>query len=326
MWLDLEQLVTVGDTGVAGFGFPRQHRPEWRVNWQAVVKQIHVTSDDAAKNGLLDEFVGGFGARTLGFVNAHALNSAVTDQGFAADVLTLDHIVRDGIGINTLYRMLGIRAGLNLNGTDLMPEIIARFAGRRVALLGTQLPIVHRAADRLRRDYGCDVVIADGFQPDGFYLKLAATARPDLIILGMGMPKQERVARRLKHGLNHDVAIVCGGAILDFLSGHVPRAPSWMRSAGLEWAYRLSLEPKRLFRRYVIGNPLFLMRSAILAVWPNPSRRIAPGLPERRPSTNAFGIGGPAARSHGDVSPPSPESRVPVIAALPPVRPIAIPP
>jgi exopolysaccharide biosynthesis WecB/TagA/CpsF family protein len=327
MWLDFEQLVTVGDSGVAGLSFSRHRRLQWRVNWRAVVKQIHVTSDDAAKNALIDEFAGGVGARTLGFVNAHALNSAVTDQAFAADLLTLDHIVRDGVGINALYRMLGIRAGFNLNGTDLIPEIIARFAGKRVALFGTQLPIVHRAAARLRQDYGLDIVVADGFQPDGFYLKLAANARPDLIILGMGMPKQERVAHRLKHGLNYDVAIVCGGAILDFLSGHVPRAPSWMRSTGLEWAYRLSLEPKRLFRRYVIGNPLFLFRSAVLAVWPNSTRRMPPSLPERRPSTQAFGIGGPAPHSATDISTQGHEIRVPKLAAIPiapAVQPVAV--
>jgi len=172
-----------------------------------------------------------------------------------------------------------------------------------------------------------DIVVADGFQPDGFYLKLAANARPDLIILGMGMPKQERVAHRLKHGLNYDVAIVCGGAILDFLSGHVPRAPSWMRSTGLEWAYRLSLEPKRLFRRYVIGNPLFLLRSAVLAVWPNSTRRMPPSLPERRPSTQAFGIGGPAPHSATDISTQGHEIRVPKFAAIPiapAVQPVAV--
>jgi exopolysaccharide biosynthesis WecB/TagA/CpsF family protein len=327
MWLDFEQLVTVGDSGVAGASFSRQRRLNWRLNWQAVVKQIHLTTDSAAKVGLIDNFVDGVGARTLGFVNAHALNSAVTDQAFAADLLTLDHIVRDGVGINTLYRMLGIRAGLNLNGTDMIPEIIARFAGKRIALFGTQLPVVHRAAARLRQVHGCDIVVADGFQPDGFYLKLAATARPDLIILGMGMPKQERVAHLLKFGLNHDVAIVCGGAILDFLSGHVSRAPLWMRSTGLEWAYRLSLEPKRLFRRYVIGNPLFLLRSAILAVWPNPSRRMPPSLPERRPNTQAFGIGGPAPNSAPSVSAHEHEIRASEFAAdpvAPAVKPVDV--
>jgi len=59
--------------------------------------------------------------------------------------------------------------------------------------------------------------------------------------------------------------IVCGGAIIDFLGGKMPRAPRWMRRAGLEWAFRLGLEPRRLFRRYVIGNPVFLARTLSLA-------------------------------------------------------------
>jgi energy-coupling factor transporter ATP-binding protein EcfA2 len=87
------------------------------------------------------------------------------------------------------------------------------------------------------------------------------------------------------------------------------------------------LEPKRLFSRYVIGNPLFLLRSAIMAVWPNPSRRMAPGLPERRPSTQAFGIGGPAARSHPAGLAQPYDSRVPEVAAIAPapaVQPVAV--
>jgi exopolysaccharide biosynthesis WecB/TagA/CpsF family protein len=59
--------------------------------------------------------------------------------------------------------------------------------------------------------------------------------------------------------------IVCGGAIIDFLGGKVSRAPLWLRRMGMEWAYRLAVEPMRLFRRYVIGNPLFLSRALRLA-------------------------------------------------------------
>jgi N-acetylglucosaminyldiphosphoundecaprenol N-acetyl-beta-D-mannosaminyltransferase len=294
MWPDRERLAEASAGGTTVFGFPRHEPTAWRNNWLAVVDQVHVTSDTEAKSALLDRFAYGSGTRTLGFVNAHALNSSVRNPVFAADLLTLDHIVRDGVGINALYKLLGLGAGLNLNGTDLMPELIERFAGRRIALLGTKAYRVECVAERLRRELGCEVVTADGFQPDGFYLKLVAKTHPELVVLGMGMPKQERVARLLKHSLHQDVAIVCGGAILDFLSGDVPRAPLLMRHLGLEWAFRLSLEPKRLFGRYVIGNPLFLLRSAVLALLPSPAPRKLVQLPERRASTEAFGIGGPA--------------------------------
>lgn len=294
MWPDRDRL-TFGSGGEAlVFAFPRQNPPKWRQNWQAVVDQVEVTPDVAAKQVLLADFASRKGTRTLGFVNAHAMNSAVSNAAFAADVLALDYIVRDGVGVNALYRMLGVRSGLNLNGTDLIPEMLTFFAGKRIALFGTQQRIVDRVAVQLRRDLGCEVIAADGFQSDGYYLQQVGSWQPDLVVLGMGMPKQERVARQLKYGLQQDVAIICGGAILDFLSGHVPRAPRWMRYSGLEWVFRLSLEPKRLFKRYIIGNPLFLLRSAVLAVWPKAAARVPARLPERRPSAGQFGIGGPA--------------------------------
>lgn len=78
----------------------------------------------------------------------------------------------------------------------------------------------------------------------------------------MGMPKQEAVAAKLA-AIGGPCLIVCGGAILDFLGGKVSRAPEWLRRLGGEWLYRLLREPKRLFMRYVVGNPLFLLRTLL---------------------------------------------------------------
>jgi len=91
---------------------------------------------------------------------------------------------------------------------------------------------------------------------------LAREQQPELIVLGMGMPKQEAVAAELAV-TGGPCLIVCGGAILDFLGGKVSRAPEWLRRLGGEWLYRLLREPKRLFMRYVVGNPLFLLRTLL---------------------------------------------------------------
>ncbi len=299
MWVDFDRQGPIVSGGALAFGFPRYGPPKWRQKWHAFVRHLAVTPDDAAKNSMLDRFAHGKGVRTLGFINAHAMNRSVDDSVFAADLLALDYLVRDGIGVNTLYRMIGTEAGMNLNGTDLLPDLIARFAGRRIALFGTQADVAERAAELLRRLHGCEVITADGFQSDMFYLKRVADSRPALVVLGMGMPKQERVARLLKRCLNNDVAIVCGGAILDFLSGHKPRAPFWMRKLGLEWGFRLMIEPKRLFGRYVVGNPLFLLRSASFALRRRPAAPEERMRPERAATTAAFGIGGPIAAVAG---------------------------
>jgi N-acetylglucosaminyldiphosphoundecaprenol N-acetyl-beta-D-mannosaminyltransferase len=109
------------------------------------------------------------------------------------------------------------------------------------------------------------VIRANGFLDAQAYAQLAAEHRPALVVLGMGMPRQEAVAAQLRGVLDYPCLIVCGGAIIDFLGGKTPRAPLWMRKAGVEWVYRLALEPRRLFQRYVIGNPLFLTRALRLA-------------------------------------------------------------
>lgn len=269
--------------------------PDWTQLWRAIVDHVAVSPDEVTREQLLESFHEAAGVRSLGFVNAHALNSCTSDKRFAADLLDLDYLVRDGVGVSALYRLIGARAGLNLNGTDLLPLLIARFAGQRVAVFGTREALAERVAATLRDTHGCATIVADGFRPDGYYLDAVARFRPDLIILGMGMPKQERVARLMKQTLRQDVGILCGGAILDFLSGHVSRAPLWMRRSGLEWVFRLGREPRRLFRRYVIGNPLFLLRSMMLArrgvppdAPPPPSRKVVALAP-----ITPFGIGGP---------------------------------
>lgn len=93
------------------------------------------------------------------------------------------------------------------------------------------------------------------------YVTLAEAQQSALIVLGMGMPRQEEVALALREELTHPCLIVCGGAIIDFLGGETPRAPSWMQRSGTEWVYRLACEPRRLFCRYVLGNPLFVWRA-----------------------------------------------------------------
>ena len=84
-------------------------------------------------------------------------------------------------------------------------------------------------------------------------------ANPDLLLVAFGVPAQEKWIDAHRKELHCGAALAVGG-LLDFVSGRIPRAPLWMRRAGIEWIYRLYQEPVRLFRRYVLGNPLFLFR------------------------------------------------------------------
>ncbi len=217
--------------------------------------------DAAAKMQLLKRLASTDTAVAVSFVNAHAMNSMVKDDRFFDALLAADVILRDGSGMNTLYRALEIPAGLNMNGTDFIPELLAEFRGRRVALWGTAEPYLERAATRCEQEFGVSVVSRmHGFNDPDTYVSVARQLDVDLFLLGMGMPKQEIIARQIRNVLPHAAVIVCGGAIIDFLAERFPRAPHWMRRLGLEWLFRLSREPGRLFKRYVVGNLAFMLR------------------------------------------------------------------
>jgi len=90
----------------------------------------------------------------------------------------------------------------------------------------------------------------------------------DILLVALGVPKQEEWIKCNLDKLPGCVAIGVGG-LLDFVSGRIPRAPLWMRKCNIEWCFRLYCEPMRLFKRYIIGNPLFLWRVFLNKIWRN---------------------------------------------------------
>ena len=104
----------------------------------------------------------------------------------------------------------------------------------------------------------------DGFHDLDFYIDfLKQHSQPQgysVIVLAMGMPKQEILAQMIKINLKTNGLVICGGAIIDFQAERFSRAPQWIRDLSLEWLYRLLKEPKRLFKRYIIGIPVFFFQ------------------------------------------------------------------
>lgn len=233
----------------------------WQQRWRQVIERIAVVPDVQAERDLLNRLVQRQGFNVVAFVNAHAMNLMVDDAEFYRTLMAADLLLRDGSGMQLLCRLLGMSAGVNMNGTDFIPRILSSFRGRKVALWGTEEPYLSQAARRVEQVFGMTVVSAHhGFEWLDFYVDLCRAVQPDLVVLGMGMPKQEQLAQRLRDAGDGSL-IVCGGAIIDFLGNKVKRAPLWMRRFGIEWLYRLAGEPRRLFKRYVVGNPSFILRS-----------------------------------------------------------------
>jgi N-acetylglucosaminyldiphosphoundecaprenol N-acetyl-beta-D-mannosaminyltransferase len=257
--------VSPGPLGLAAEKIASAGMP-WSSRWCQLLARIERIPDAASQAALIQRLVQPLRPTVLAFVNAHAMNSVVESPVFFDSLMAADVLLRDGSGMSALYQLLGMAAGQNLNGTDLIPRLIPHFNGRPVALFGTQEPYLERAAEVLRKQLLPDspLLTAHGFLPTADYVARAQASPCALIVLGMGMPRQEAVALALRQALTQPCLVVCGGAIIDFLGGKTPRAPAWMRRMGLEWLYRLAQEPRRLFQRYVVGNPVFLVRAVRL--------------------------------------------------------------
>lgn len=199
----------------------------------------------------------------LAFLNAHCVNLARRDDRYRT-ALGQFLVLPDGIGVDIAGRILnGAPFRENLNGTDFVPRLLAGLGGTlRVGLVGGAPGVAEAAAARLAAEIPAHVFlpIADGFfgEDRAAVLSHLARERPDIVLVAMGVPAQEMfIAEHLDE--RHGHLFIGVGALLDFLAGTVARAPHLVRSARLEWLWRLGLEPGRLWRRYVLGNPLFLL-------------------------------------------------------------------
>jgi alpha-1,3-mannosyltransferase len=172
-------------------------------------------------------------------------------------------VLNDGIGVNFASRLLyGEPFPENLNGTDFCPSLLdAAGPDARVFLLGGTPSIAEKAGAALReRGRGVSVV---GTHHGYFELadsqaivQMAIDSGANIMLVGMGQPKQEIWAAQ--YAAHFPGPVLCVGACLDFMAGKFSRAPHLFRALNLEWAYRLTLEPKRLARRYLIGNFSFI--------------------------------------------------------------------
>jgi N-acetylglucosaminyldiphosphoundecaprenol N-acetyl-beta-D-mannosaminyltransferase len=200
------------------------------------------------------------------FVNAHCFNLATSDEGYRNSLDKADLVLADGSGMLLASRLLRLPIQHNLNGTDLVPLLCRAAAeeGRSVFLLGARPGIAERAAARLREGYpGLHIAgIQHGYfaaEESGAIIERINAAKADMLLVAMGVPLQEQWISDHFTALDVPVSLAVG-ALLDFISNAVPRAPRLFRQLGIEWIYRLYREPRRLWRRYMVGNVTFLSR------------------------------------------------------------------
>jgi len=178
-------------------------------------------------------------------------------------------VLADGAPIVAASRLLGRPLPERVAGSDLVPHLLRAASEQqqpiRVFLLGAAPGVADRAAALVQQAYPGVQIAGTHCPPLGFEqdaranqaaLNAVAAAAPDLLVVGLGAPKQELWVHQHRQRLAANVAI-CAGATIDFLAGEKQRSPGWMQQLGLEWAHRLASEPRRLARRYLRDAVVF---------------------------------------------------------------------
>ena len=214
-------------------------------------------------SGLLLE---GKGA-VLNFLNAHYANVSCTDSNYRSALIASDYIFGDGSGVKLASKLAGTPLIDNVNGTDLAPLLFQHLEknGKSILFLGGKPGVAKLAAEKTASRYPAMVppVFEHGFKNEKEWKTLAemlAENPPDIMLVALGVPLQEKRINMLKTYLPNTLLIGVGG-LIDFLAERIPRAPLWLRKLGLEWTFRLYQEPGRMWRRYLVGNVLFLLRT-----------------------------------------------------------------
>lgn len=216
------------------------------------------------------------GKRLINTINAHSYNVAQHDPLFAQALAGGDYLIPDGASIVKACRWLKAKSQPRerIAGWDLfeheMQRLESRAAGggrrRSVMFMGSSERVLQLIRKRAAHDYPhLDVTVYSPpykpeFSDDDNRAIVSAIndARPDLLWIGMTAPKQEKWTYTHWAELDIDCHVGTIGAVFDFYAGTARRAPLWWQQHSLEWLYRLVKEPRRMWRRYVIGNPLFL--------------------------------------------------------------------
>jgi N-acetylglucosaminyldiphosphoundecaprenol N-acetyl-beta-D-mannosaminyltransferase len=244
------------------------------------VEVLGVGVDDIDEAGAVRAIVSAARAGRGGVVvtpNVDILRRAVRDPVLGAMVAQADLSLPDGMPLVWASRLRGTPLRARVPASSLVYPLARAMAahGLRLFLLGAEPGVAEEAARSLERQVPELVVAGTDSPPYGFEhdpdamarirLTLEA-ARPDVVLCAFGCPKQERVMTALRPHFPATWFLGVGGT-LDMVAAHTPRAPRWLQRLGLEWVHRLRLEPRRLFRRYIIDDAPFalvlLARSAV---------------------------------------------------------------
>lgn len=201
------------------------------------------------------------------FVNVNSFNIAAGNTQFAKVLQEADRVFADGSGVRLAAAQAGYGLKDNVNGTDMLPLLCTQLArtGQSLYLLGAAPGVADMAAKNLCQTFpgltvaGTQHGFFEASETDKIVENINRSAC-SVLLVAMGSPVQEQWLTDHKSDLKVPSALAVGG-LFDFYSDNVSRAPRGLRELGLEWVWRLVQEPSRMWRRYLLGNPLFLFRT-----------------------------------------------------------------
>lgn len=200
----------------------------------------------------------------LVFLNVDVVMKIEEDPDLAQAVSQADYTVADGMPLIWISRLFRRPLKEKISGSDFVPRLCAAAAreNKTVFLAGGREDVLLRATNNLKKEWP-DLSVAGMYAPPfGFenhpeeiekMNDCIRAAKPDILILCLGCPKQEKYIAQNREKYQAGMSI-CAGATVDFLAGEVKRCPPWMSRCGLEWFFRFLQEPRRLFKRYFIDD------------------------------------------------------------------------
>lgn len=228
------------------------------------LKNLDILENRAALNALPE------GKLLINTINAHSYNTALKDTAFAEALMKGDVLIPDGASIVMACRRIKAKCQPKerIAGWDLFAFEMDKLnkKGGKCFFMGSSEKVLSLIRKRASVDYPNIVVetYSPPYKPEfseednRAIIEAINKADPDLLWIGMTAPKQEKWTYSHWNELNIHCHVGTIGAVFDFFAGTVERAPLWWQEYGLEWAYRLIKEPRRMWRRYIIGNSLFL--------------------------------------------------------------------
>jgi N-acetylglucosaminyldiphosphoundecaprenol N-acetyl-beta-D-mannosaminyltransferase len=243
-------------------------------NFNSKVRVLSLFPNVTSLDGIIEKVEDIIKSRKGGYIcfsTVHMVMEAYDNPEFAEKVNNADYIVTDGMPIVWMQKLQGAKEASRIRANDLMIEL-CRYAEKKgfsVGFYGSKSPVLESILRRTEKNFP-NLKIVYAFSPpfrnlsaeeDEEITKAINQAGPDILFVGLGCPKQENWMADHKDKLK---AVMLGvGASFDFFAGNIRECPAWLGKLGLEWLFRLIQEPKRLWRRYLLLNPRFIILAVL---------------------------------------------------------------